>query len=286
VQRIRELLLWIARTNTRIEEESGSTGSHREAFLPFKLHQFISQTDTVFLTLGTSGDRLISLDPKLHEVVDGKRIPYFPALFSRLSGAEYLCVRLDRDLGKILSREFDEIVDPGEEEGEVLAFGYLLPDPDAWNPMEDLEKLPDTWFKKDSHGVIRYGEDGLPLLEKRHADRMPQPIWYDLEGNWSSEQSSGLPHSGWYMPAPLAFDPTSGALYDGRLRESTKLARLGSEGRTSSTTMVSLAGHPARVPPLLELNHRYHAEEESVEEQKPKKSVKRKRAAHGPELGL
>ncbi|MGA2479269.1 MAG: DEAD/DEAH box helicase, partial [Spirochaetia bacterium] len=241
VQRIRELLLWIAHTNTRIEEESSSGGTHREAFLPFKLHQFISQTDTVFLTLGMTGKRLISLDPKLHEVVNGIRIPYFPSVFSRLSGAEFLCVRLDRDLGKILPREFDEIVDPGEEEGEALAFGYLLPDPDAWNPWEDLEKLPDTWFKKDSDGAIRYGEDRLPLLEKRHAGRMPEPIWYDREGNWSSEQTSGLPHSGWYMPAPLAFDPTSGALYDGRLRESTKLARLGSEGRTSSTTMVSLA---------------------------------------------
>ena len=241
VQRIRELLLWIAHTNTRIEEESSSGGTHREAFLPFKLHQFISQTDTVFLTLGMTGERLISLDPKLHEVVDGIRIPYFPSVFSRLSGAEYLCVRLDRDSGKILPREFDEIVDPGEEDGEALAFGYLLPDPGGWNPGEDLEKLPDTWFKKDSHGAIRYGEDGLPLLEKRHAGRMPEPIWYDREGNWSSEQTSGLPFSGWYMPAPLAFDPTSGALYDGRLRESTKLARLGSEGRTSSTTMVSLA---------------------------------------------
>jgi hypothetical protein len=35
-----------------------------------------------------------------------------------------------------------------------------------------------------------------------------------------------------------------------------------------------------------ELNHRYHAEEEAAEEQKPKKSGKRKRAGHGPELGL
>ena len=37
---------------------------------------------------------------------------------------------------------------------------------------------------------------------------------------------------------------------------------------------------------LLELNHRYHTEEEAVEEQKPKKGGKRKKAGHGPELGL
>jgi hypothetical protein len=38
---------------------------------------------------------------------------------------------------------------------------------------------------------------------------------------------------------------------------------------------------------LLELNHRYHAEEDAVEEKKPmKKGASRKRAGHGPELGL
>ena len=37
---------------------------------------------------------------------------------------------------------------------------------------------------------------------------------------------------------------------------------------------------------LLELNHRYHAEEEAAENTKPKKGGKRKKAGHGPELGL
>jgi hypothetical protein len=37
---------------------------------------------------------------------------------------------------------------------------------------------------------------------------------------------------------------------------------------------------------LLELNHRYHAEEETAEETKPKKKGKRSRTAHDPELGL
>jgi hypothetical protein len=35
---------------------------------------------------------------------------------------------------------------------------------------------------------------------------------------------------------------------------------------------------------LLELNHRYHAEGEAAGEKKPKKSARRSRAAHGPEL--
>lgn len=232
LERLRLLLLSIARHNAA----SGTGG----AVLPYKLHQFISQTDTVFLTLGPIEGRFISLEPKVHEVVDGKRLPYFPAVFSRLSGAEFLCVQKDMDSGKLIPREFDEIVDPEGEKGGNSAFGYLLPDPEAWNPTEDMEKLPDTWFKKDSHGALKRDADGLPVPEKIHAERMPVFLRFDGEGSFSEDPDSDLPYTGWYLSAPLAFDPTSGALYE-RMREATKLSRLGSEGRTSSTTMVSLA---------------------------------------------
>jgi hypothetical protein len=239
--RLQELLLWITRVNARIDDESRESGIKREAILPFKLHQFISQTDTVYLTLGAPGERLITLDPTIHKVIDGRRIPFYPAVFSRVSGDEFLCVSLDKGSGKLQPRPFDEIVDPDEDARLSLNHGYILPRPDAWNPEEDLEKLPDTWFRKDSHGEIRRGEDGLPIPDARYKDRLPWLVYYDIEGNWSKEKRTDMPMAGWYMPAKLAFDPTSGALYDDRIRESTKLGRLGSEGRTSSTTMVSLA---------------------------------------------
>lgn len=242
LDKLRELLLWIVRANARGGEAAQAHGLKHEAILPYRLHQFISQTDTVFLTLGAPAEREIVLEAKVHKVVDGKRIPFFPAVFSRVSGAEFLCVSLDRETNRIVPRGFDEAEDPQEAEGEGSSGsrGYLLPDPSCWNPAEDLEKLPDTWFKKDSHGAIRYGEDGLPLLERDHAARMPVLVYHDQEGTFSEHPDPVLPLSAWYMPAPLAFDPTSGALYDDRIREATKLARLGSEGRTSSTTVISL----------------------------------------------
>jgi hypothetical protein len=238
--RVRELLLWITRTNARIDEESRKTGVRREAILPFKLHQFISQTDTVYLTLGNADERLITLDPTLQRVIEGRKIPFFPTVFSRVSGDEFLCVHLDKEAGRLRPRPFDEIQDPDDEE-RLSRHGYLLSRPEAWKPEEDLEKLPDTWFRKDSHGELRRGEDGLPLPEKRYKDRLPRRVYFDAEGNWSDSPNAGLPMEGWYLPARLAFDPTSGALYDDKIKESTKLGRLGSEGRTSSTTMVSIA---------------------------------------------
>jgi hypothetical protein len=46
---------------------------------------------------------------------------------------------------------------------------------------------------------------------------------------------------GWFLKAPLSFDPTAGAFYDSRTRDSTKLARIGNEGRGTATTIISLS---------------------------------------------
>jgi hypothetical protein len=43
------------------------------------------------------------------------------------------------------------------------------------------------------------------------------------------------------MIGPLLFDPTSGTFFDNQTREGTKLAKLGSEGRSTSTTIMAFA---------------------------------------------
>jgi hypothetical protein len=43
------------------------------------------------------------------------------------------------------------------------------------------------------------------------------------------------------MPSKLLFDPTSGTIYDLKTNETTKLTRLGSEGRSTSTTILSFS---------------------------------------------
>lgn len=50
-----------------------------------------------------------------------------------------------------------------------------------------------------------------------------------------------MQYCGWFMTAPLLFDPTSGTFFDSQTRESTKLATLGSEGRSTSTTITAFA---------------------------------------------
>ena len=61
------------------------------------------------------------------------------------------------------------------------------------------------------------------------------------------------------MQAPLLFDPTGGVFYDAKTNEGTKLTRLGSEGRSTSTTITAFSilnrlrdnGHSTRDQKLL-----------------------------------
>ena len=68
-----------------------------------------------------------------------------------------------------------------------------------------------------------------------------------------------MKYSGWFMQAPLLFDPTGGVFYDVKTNEGTKLTRLGSEGRSTSTTIMAFSilnrlrdgGHSPRDQKLL-----------------------------------
>ena len=73
--------------------------------------------------------------------------------------------------------------------------------------------------------------------QKKYKDRLPQKIYFDQKGYFSTRNK--YKYEGWFMPAKLLFDPTCGAQYDPKTNETTKLTKLGSEGRSTSTTVLS-----------------------------------------------
>jgi len=213
-------LKWLANVN-------GRESSPHNTVLPYKVHQFISQTGAVYVSLPTDESRIISLDPANHKMEDGNRIPLYPAVFSRASGHEFICVFVDKEEMQLLPREFQDFTDEEEDNRK----GYLITGDNLWNPEEDFDLLPEAWGKIDKEGQFKPA--------KKYKDRLPQKIYYDKFGSFSFEEAKD--HWGWYMPAKLLFDPSSGTVYHGTTSEATKLARLGSEGRSSSTTVLSLA---------------------------------------------
>lgn len=221
---LEKLLIWISRANLKLVQNE-----KRYTYLPFRLHQFFAQTGSVYATLEPETVRFITLEPGIHHG-GGERMIY-PHVFSRASGRTFVCVSMDEANLKLIPREFTEQTptDSSHKSGYVIPGGT-----DIWNESEDLENLPPAWLTTTKR-------DGIKVT-KAYADRMPQRISYDENGNFEYGETSSLPSKGWFMrgaPKGLLFDPTAGLFFDGNTNERTKLTTLGNEGRSTSTTISS-----------------------------------------------
>lgn len=218
-QRIIELLEWINHVNS----------TQKKSILPYKLHQFISQTGVVYSTL--DGDS-ITLEPNAFINVDGENLPLYSVVFSRISGHEFYVVRKNDATGKLEPREFLQRSEENDDDEESFNDGYLIPGEDVWNPDRDIEQLPDSW--------LQYRKSGGVTVIKKYRNRIPQLITFDKYGNFK-EGDGDLPIKAWFMPSKLLFDPTAGVVYDLKTSERTMLTKLGSEGRSTSTTITTLS---------------------------------------------
>ena len=126
-----------------------------------------------------------------------------------------------------MPREFRETSE--DEEGRKLD-GYLIIGSEVWDPVADMENLPESWFKPRKAG---------PVIDSKKEALLPKKVYFDEYGTCSDIQQ--LKWEGWFMRAPLLFDPTSGTFFDTRTSEATKLAKLGSEGRSTSTTITTFS---------------------------------------------
>ncbi len=223
-------LLRVEELLTSANNINKSQGKSDYSILPFKVHQFISQTGSVYVTLDDPEKRFITLDPSAY-IVDkdeGKK-PLFPIAFSRNSGYEFICVKKNQKSNKLEPREFSQRVAEEEEENED--YGYIIFDKEnrIWNT-DDIQNLPDSWLKFKSNGEV--------IIKPTHQKRIPQKIYFNEYGNYS-ELKGNLLNEGWFISAPLLFDPTSGTFFDRKTAEGTKLSKLGTEGRSTSTTILS-----------------------------------------------
>lgn len=211
-------LQWVSAVNQRIRQ-----GGSRHTLLPFKLHQFIAQTGSVYTTLDQGEERFITLEPGIYKQ-DDERKPIFANVFSRATGYPFICVSLAD--GQLAPREFRAA---GDEEAGTD--GYLIVGDDIWDPVEDLEYLPGTW--------VRTRASGEKLPDSKRRASFPRKLFFDEQGKCS--ETEPMKYWGWFMQAPLLFDPTGGVFYDAKSNEGSKLTRLGSEGRSTSTTITAFS---------------------------------------------
>jgi superfamily II DNA/RNA helicase len=239
--KIIEILIWAEDLNIK-----SAADKKKDTVLPFKLHQFISQTGYVYLSLQKASQRYITLDPNpfVKPSENSEEIPVYQTVFSRISGEEFICVRKEFDgtnVSKFIFRDFNENQNPKNDDDlklnnkkikqrneEHYKDGYLIFDKEFLLDINDyLDLLPAAWLTKS-------GE-----IEPNKKLRLPSEIYVKQDGTFSNVPSFG--EKAWFIPAPLIYDPTCGLIYlETKSSEKTKLISLGNEGRSTSTTLITL----------------------------------------------
>lgn len=226
IEHLEELLNWANQLN--------ANSPKNQKYLPFRIHQFIAQTGSVYSSLGDQESRELFLDAGLY--ADNKDKLIYPMVFSRTSGHEFNCVTLNTREQKIEARETYDTSERNEDDEEFISTeGYLFIDHQedsepVWNFERDEQDFPDTWFTP-----LR--KDGTRSLKKEKAARLPRKIFFDKLGSFSF--TIPLEYEGWFISYPMMFDPTSGMIFDTKTSEWSKVMKLGGEGRSTATTVMS-----------------------------------------------
>jgi hypothetical protein len=229
-----DVLKWTEKLN-----EENRLRNTRKSFLPFRFHQFISQTSSVSVTLESRDSRTITIQSGRYiKDESGKDKMLYPILFSRYSGVEFICVEKNTLEGKLNpvnpDREFKNLTNmdfkklKGNVSEDNFKFGYIVLDDgeEYWNE-NPVDFVPKEWLNNND-----------TILQPYYEWLMPKQIYFDAFGNYSLEPI--YDNKGYFIAAKLRIDPTAGVIYeDSKTSEFTKLTRLGSEGRSTATTVIS-----------------------------------------------
>jgi len=192
----------------------------------FRLHQFMSRGDTIYTSLEPADLRHVTVHAQRYVPGDRSRL-LIPMVFCRECGQEYYVVAADRgpdgDIRGFSARRFqDRLADEDTEAGYLYA-STQNPWPDDLDAV--LARLPDDW--RNEHGRVR----------KERLRHLPTPVDVSPDGT----QGEGGLHCH-YTATPFRFCLSCGVAYGFRQSSDfAKLTLLGSGGRSSATTILSLA---------------------------------------------
>lgn len=197
----------------------------------FRLHQFFSRGDAVYASIEPESDRYITLKGQQFVPGDRNRL-LMPLAFCRECGQEYYPVRATaNDLSdgyQFLPRTLSDTHDDESSEAGFLFFSTSKPWPSEGDD-EFWERIPSDW-QEEHRGYLR--------VRKERRRFVPRPVNVGADGIVGP---GGLDAQ--YFPAPFRFCLSCGISYATTLRSDfTKLGSLGSEGRSTATTILGLSG--------------------------------------------
>lgn len=195
----------------------------------FRLHQFISKGEAVYSSPEAEGVRHITLQKQQFVPDSERQRVLFPLAFCRECGQEYYVVRrasTGEGGHRFSPRELSDRLDNDDGEAGFLYINTGDPWPD--DPQEEIERLPDDWieFKNDR-----------PRVRDARRDRLPRAVFVSPDGIEGRGELRAH-----HMAAPFVLCMHCGVSYSPRQRSDFgKLALLGTEGRSSATTVLTLS---------------------------------------------
>ncbi|MFM9493382.1 DEAD/DEAH box helicase [Streptomyces galilaeus] len=208
---------------------AGSQAKHPETGRPlfaFRLHQFLSKGDSVYVSLEDEETRHISRTYQLR-VPGAKDKILLPLSFCRECGQEYLtAAREERPDGSLVFR-------PRKEDDEDNGYLYVnaeYPWPQETGAAIDEQRFPDSWVAMDD-------KKGTQVLVDSRRKRVPQPVWVTPDGS-VTDRGQGLYAA--YVPMPFMFCLNCGVSYESaRGKDFSKLMTMDQEGRSTATSLIS-----------------------------------------------
>jgi superfamily II DNA/RNA helicase len=206
-------------------------GPDKRPMFAFRLHQFIAGAGDVFTTLEPAGTRYLTLNGQQFKPGERDK-PLFNVVFCRNCGQEYLPVWATLSNRRVVRIEPRELNDrSGEDDDGATQHGYFMLDPEGEFSAEDTDHYPDEWLETAA--------DGSQRIRQNFRTLKPIPMRVASSGD-ADEQ--GMP--GWLIPRNFRFclSQACEAVFDGSARsEAGKLGSLSAEGRSSATTVLTLA---------------------------------------------
>jgi ATP-dependent helicase YprA (DUF1998 family) len=192
----------------------------------FRLHQFLSKGDTVYISLEPEDVRHVT-DTYQLRVPGHPEKALLPLGFCRECGQEYLVVARVRRHGQTM---FVPRRDSDASGGDAVT-GYLYVSTDLPWPDDPVSegRLPDHWLAPTP--------DGGYAVTRTKQKYLPRRVWLAPDG---TEADSGQGLEAWFLSTPFAFCMRCRVSYEQvRGTDFAKLATLDQEGRSSAVTVVS-----------------------------------------------
>ncbi|MGY3802677.1 DEAD/DEAH box helicase [Pigmentibacter ruber] len=210
-----------------------------KALFPFKLHQFISRGGNLYATLDKNH---FTLEPKRYMESNENTKLFLPTAFCRKCGADYFSVtKLSQSLKNpdphFEPREDLSIADDEDEKNKTTGFLYI---PSEINKsievlkQEVFNKVPEEWINDET-------EENEDKFAKKYYEFLPKLCFVSLEGNiFSNQNANTLP--AFFFKRPFRFCLECGEYYTNtRSKDFQRLATLGTEGRSTSTSVLALS---------------------------------------------